>query len=93
MTQQDKENVLIAEFMGSKDYKVEELRYDCDWNWLIPVISKIRTLPEMNSLEIQHLVIQSKYNHVEMALQFTLDLQKTYESIIEFIEYYNNNKE
>ena len=35
---------IIATGFEDKDYEVEKLRYDCDWNWLIPVVNRIRLL-------------------------------------------------
>jgi hypothetical protein len=91
MTNQDKQNLLIAEFMSfdleKENYKVDELRYDCDWNWIIDVIAKIRR-ERNNHKFFNNMKFQAMANHVEINLEL-LDKESTYLKIVEFINYYN----
>jgi len=93
MTKQDEENVLIAKFMGfeDKDYEVEKLRYDCDWNWLIPVVNRIRLL-RSTSYNKDNMRLQAKANFLENVFNNNLDKEKTYEAVINFIDYYKTVK-
>jgi len=89
MTEQDKKNVLIAEFMGFKkgEYKVEKLGYDCDWNWIIPVFGKINRVCD----KINKLKFYSVRNSISLSFNL-LSKEGVYNGIIEFIEKYNSTQ-
>ena len=85
-------NKLIAEFMGSKHPKYEdmyrlphadvyvgELQYDFSWDWLMPVIEEIDHL--------QHEPVQS----IEDALA-TRCIEDTYNAVVEFIKQHNDGQ-
>lgn len=100
-------NVLIAEFMGIKVfeginsnnqtyfyYNNIELKdfealpnYDSDWNWLMPVVDKIYSMNEY---------YQYKADTISMffdgGIELTTDIESVYDSVVEFIEWFNNNK-
>ena len=84
----EESNKLIAEFMGSKHPKYEdmyrlphadvyvgELQYDSSWDWLMPVIDKCYQ---------EHM---SK--HIADAVM-TCNIDKAYQVVVEFIKEYNN---
>lgn len=89
MTKQDKENILIAEFMGLKDYSVEELRYDCDWNWIITVVRKIFNTKIDYSKYVVLDVLMTSINY-ELTKG---SIEIVYDKIVNFIKSYNKLKE
>ena len=79
-------NKLIAEFMGfnidkgvQADYMEHELKYDSSWDWLMPVVQKCYKIDN-----------EEGFDNLVDAVS-TLDLDATYESVVEFINEYNNN--
>lgn len=92
------ENKLIAEFMGliessiDKKYWTEktkegigkgelvELKYHKSWDWLMPVVEKIEQVHEGVPQEL-----------IKLSLFSTID--EVYNAIIEFIKWYNKNKQ
>lgn len=58
----------------------EEMLFDTDWNWLMPVVAKIEQLPDVYDIE-EFLLIRD-----ELA---TARIETTYDAVVEFIEWYN----
>lgn len=101
MTQEEiKEgNKLIAEFMEcyveSQEYAIvdriavgiEELQYDSSWDWLIPVVDKIYMTDEY-SKEYKYLGLIGNNEIIN-----TTFIETTFENAIEFIKWYNKQKE
>jgi len=106
-------NKLIAEFMGiefekgkysheSSEYYfvADELEYDFNWNWLMPVVEKIakdyHKTEIVSDEETDHCRI-TVYNEegerdneiFECGLS---TLEATYKAVVEFIKWYNQNK-
>ena len=80
-------NKLIAEFMGKEIYqKHHESNYHCSWDWLMPVINKIRSMD--STYEVEEV---GKYDCDNEISHYEFDLELTYESVVEFIKEYNNN--
>tara|TARA_Y100001972_G_C7458966_1_gene234348 strand:+ start:261 stop:572 length:312 start_codon:yes stop_codon:yes gene_type:complete len=93
----EKTNKLIAEFMGSKHPKHEdmyrlphedvywgELAYDYDWNWLMPVVHKC--------INIYH--IEQMNDDLNFKFYDSMgDIETTYKAVVEFIKDYNNGKD
>jgi len=90
----EKNNKLIAEFMGSKHPKYEdmyrlphadvyvgELQYDSSWDWLMPVVIKIGG--SQNILGAMRVL--RPYSKVR-------NIDDTYQAVVEFIKEYNNGK-
>jgi len=71
-----KENKLIAEFMG-----VDELKYDTDWNCLMPVVEKCYNTKESYNL----------HKDIEDAFIYDIEnrIQAVYLSVVDFIKSYN----
>jgi hypothetical protein len=110
-----KNNELIAEFMGAipcvtnTDYLVvpgkglwypADLKYDTDWDWLMPVIEKIE------SETLFQVTIHTGYSNIsgelDNGLKYNQDscferqedtkLDVTYRSVVSFIKWLNQNK-
>ena len=80
-------NKLIAEFMGKEIYqKHHESNYHYSWDWLMPVINKIRSMD--STYEVEEV---GKYDCDNEMSHYEFDLELTYESVVEFIKEYNNN--
>ncbi len=93
------DNKLIAEFMGVFEkyptgslfinggwWLPHEFKYHASWDWLMPVVGKIGKVPNIQD----HTV----YNKVNKSLSiFTLDIDKTYKAVVEFIKWYNQQQE
>ena len=70
------DNKLIAEFMG-----VDELKYDTDWNCLMPVVEKCYNTKESYNL----------HKDIEDAFIYDIEnrIQAVYLSVVDFIKSYN----
>lgn len=65
---------------------VDKLLYNDSWDWLIPVIDKISDCPP-NSKEHYY------WNEVDLDIRiFRASKDETYNSILEYIKWYNANK-
>ena len=86
-------NKLIAEFMGSKHPKYEdmyrlphadvyvgELQYDSSWDWLMPVVHKCFDIAQDGQMsDIMH--------HLQVA-----EMGSTYDAVVEFIKEQNETE-
>jgi hypothetical protein len=64
------------------DNTFDELKFDTDWNWLMPVVKKCRE--ESNDEDSYWEAIY--YSLVD------LDIDNVYIAVVEFIKWYNENK-
>lgn len=64
-------------------YMTSELKYDTDWNWLMPVIESCR--------ESQIFGSQRLITNIDNRL-LKLDILGVHANVVEFIEFYNQNK-
>lgn len=82
-------NTLIEKFMGIERIVDTPKKYHYKWDWLIPVIRKVRKV-ELNN---HH---RNAYAHMAKALvnecHRDLDIDGTYDAVIDFIEIYNIHK-
>ena len=97
------DNKLIAEFMGrpyEQEYLEkgvggiceeislnEDLRYHTSWDWLMPVINKIRSMD--STYEVEEV---GKYDWDNEISHYEFDLDLTYQSVVELIKEYNNGE-
>ena len=92
-------NILIAEFMGltepfelpqhgtirpngdfKTEFTVEQLKYHSSWDWLMPIVEKIEQVNEGVPKELINLSLFSYREEV-------------YKAVVEFIKWYNENKQ
>lgn len=91
-----KENKLIAEFMGLQFSKGEyyrplynsgdwipenELQYHTSWDWLMPVVQKIKRTDLSREMVMQGMD--------ELIDGFDTDIETTYKAVVEFIKQHN----
>ena len=97
----EESNKMIAEFMGNihdGDVIHEEL-YDVSWDWLMPVVDKIeKELPVEYVIEQYqddcriHEIIDGVWRPIIEIYNETSRRDATYEAIVGFIKWYNENK-
>ena len=61
-----------------------EMLFDSDWNWLMPVVSKCFEYGELNN-EYRDQIIAS--------LSGVIDIADTYNACVDFIKWYNEQKQ
>ena len=61
-----------------------ELKYHTSWDWLMPVINKIRSMD--STYEVEQV---GKYDWDNEISHYEFDLDLTYESVVEFIKQLN----
>ena len=100
-------NKLIAEFMqkGSKGfgiydfdgcfYNLSELKFNCSWDWLMPVVEKIESY-ERYDVDILQYGTRISDNQKEIVnnianTSFDTKIDHTYQAVVEFIKEYNLN--
>ena len=64
-------------------YEPKEMKYNTSWNWLMPVVSKIL----IGSYTLEGV---KKMKEVQNSL-ITCSIEKTFESVCNFIEWHNDN--
>ena len=85
--------------LPSGTYKVErlnELKYNTSWDWLMPVVEKIESLGyEFFIVEDRIKIAHNTDHSTETIIDFTLGGSKrdaTYQAVVEFIKWYNEQK-
>ncbi len=83
-------------------FKISDLKYHSSWDWLMPVVEKIESLPLINDAGICVLIEHSycriyldnwgEYTTVAENATKKNKLSAVYLSVIEFIKWYNQNK-
>lgn len=104
-----KDNKLIAEFMGYKTsncitYRIndislepKEMQYHSSWDWLMPVVDKIRMLEIVEDFNINitcDVCIEGISNlsiHIYVEGNSTT-LKTTYKAVVEFIKWHNKQE-
>ena len=76
-----KENKLIAEFMGEEQLCLpHELKYHTSWDWLMPVLKKIKLQIHPNNMGMWRKVTQP----------IGYDIHEVHQEAVEFIKRYSN---
>ena len=83
-------NKLIAEFMGKYWYNpewsdkanAEQWKYDKEWNWIMPVVEKIKD-------GAYNGIILEKVDEIDNVLTCDLRKENLYKAVVEFINQYN----
>lgn len=67
--------------------KPESMKFNTSWDWLIPCIDKIY------SLDVYSVYVNTTSGQFENSINInTTFIESTYEEVIEFIKWYNENK-
>ena len=78
----EKNNKLIAEFMGKEIYQnYHESFYHTSWDWLMPVVNKCKSFSLDNTYadRIDEALVESE-----------IDFDYLFCAVLDFIEWYNN---
>ena len=70
-------------------HRLNELKYHESWDWLMPVINKIRSMDSTYEIEEVCKEEVGKYDWYNDISHYEFDLDLTYESVVEFINQYN----
>ena len=84
-----KDNKLIAEFMGIEFEHVDtyQLPYNKDWNWLMPVIHRIRDHVNVDMGFEEFDDWRENFKQID---PYNYSLEQCYKAVVEFIKQYNN---
>ena len=78
-----------TEYYYRGDYvTLENMKFQTSWDWLMPVINKIRSMD--STYEVEEV---GKYDWDNEISHYEFDLELTYESVVEFIKQLNNNED
>lgn len=99
-----KGNKLIAEFMMKGNSEIYIPEYHHSWNWLMPVVEKIQHLEGNNKISVNidfqiHLLgavelwLDNKRVFGMTAFEVGTLIDAVYEGVIQFIKWYNKEKE
>jgi hypothetical protein len=67
----------------TKNIPFDELLYDTDWNWLMEVVEKIKTIVSL---------MEIPYTNELISALITVNKKAVYNACLEFIKWYNENK-
>jgi hypothetical protein len=85
-------NKLIAEFMDKpewgNEFNVSHVKYHFSWDWLMPVYIKIAKEEKLWGDYEESIII---FNIMYDRLGDAEGIDKVYESVVEFIKWYNQN--
>ena len=96
-------NKLITEFMEA-DFENTLLvngkcRYSESWDWLMPVVEKIETLgflihiDTIDGVKVFNPKTKDMIFVTFTAREYTSKIRETYKAVVEFIKWYNENKQ
>lgn len=81
-------NKLIAEFMGNGHRHTSQDRYHTSWDWLMPVIDKVKSIDhDWIDQEAQHII-----DEIDHALTCCWGFDEVYRYTVEAIMNYNEYK-
>lgn len=97
-------NKLIAKFEGhqinfgfkrdgilffGEHISIDKLKYHKSWDWLMPVVKKISEFKDIQKYKESEGWLA--YYSLETGL-FEVDIERVYKTVVEFINWYNENK-
>lgn len=113
----EESNKLIAEFIGARYYedcdiwsgndkvrfycKLEELKFHYSWDWLMPVVEKIESIPFAYHTSVRYPMVCIMNKVCEIILHDFIDdfafpgdskTQATYNTIVKFIEWHRHHE-
>ena len=77
----------IKKGLFQPDYLTSELQYNSSWDWLMPVVEKIRDSEEARLYRNGKLLTMNIFE----AIQYS-GIEETYEAVVEFIKWHNEQK-
>lgn len=69
--------------------ELEDLQYHKSWDWLMPVINKIKSID--STYEVEE-IGKFDWEHKEIS-HYQIDIDLTHKSVVEFIKQYNNTNQ
>ena len=73
--------------------KIEDLKFHSSWNWLMKVIDKIYNLYKDENFKFySNLEGVNLYSVIKTSFIEDINIDYTYSTVIEYIEWYNKNK-
>lgn len=103
----EEKNRMIAEFMGVKVSYVDndkvaiidgkwvdfcDLEYHTSWEWLMPVVEKIESYDMNVKIHTSYTSIHFKRKQCIVDVDGRIKIENTYSAVVQFIEWYNENK-
>ena len=76
---------------GEQPIHPREMLYHTSWEWLMPVVERIRDNEKMGSLENTIRYLFSRISPTRQTMQFN-SIEDLYEAVFQFIEFYNRVK-
>ena len=79
-----------CEVLEEQDYCfVEDLKFNSSWDWLMPVVKKIR---EVINTELNFSDFDDQRGYDQRLNPYNYDIDSIYKGAVEFIKWYNENK-
>lgn len=68
-------------------YKPEEMKYHTSWDWLMPVVEKIRKIEDETDREGKN------FKHYQKVLSYPIytPIETIWKAVVQFITWYNNH--
>jgi len=79
----------------SEPFFIDSLQYEMSWDWLIPIIDKIRNTPKVIAFEISFslgVIVKTYYNDKWHFYESNDIIEAPYVAIIDYIKWYNNEQ-
>lgn len=70
-------------------YKADEMEFHTSWDWLMPVVQKIKGVYANLDLELSMMVEKT---FIILDLTIFADVDTVYSAVLQFIQWYNQNK-